>query len=227
MKLQRTPLILLLLALALGSVVTAMEFSRSAKQPQAGQTPTEPLFGFKESDVKVLRLTTPNQTLLFEKAPATAAVSPKEAARSLPSITSTEWQMRQPEKTQANDAHVAFLLNLLATGSRLKTLQAAPDKAAEFGLDKPSAIAEVTLANQTTHRLRLGKPNFDRSGIYAQIDPPAQPGAMLSVVLVPIDFENATNRPLAEWKAIDSKTAPKPQVVKPSPSPKPSPEPSR
>lgn len=211
MKLQRTPLILVVAALLLGGIVALQEAQRSSK-PADSAAQSEKLFGFQEGEVQTLQLTTPTQTLAFEK-PLASAASPSPTAQPTsspadPKAPKTTWTMTKPTAAPANDASVAYLLNLLATGTKQQALTVPVARRAEFGLDRPIATAEVKLFNQTTHRITLGKPNFNRSGLYAAIDPPADPQADLPVALVSMDFANAVNRPLAEW-----------QAAKPSPSP--------
>jgi len=226
MKVQRTPLILLAIALLLGVSVYLYEV-QGKPQREAAQAQTEQLFAFKEGDVRSLNVTTRTQTLSFAKTPAARLSSPPklnqtaskpDQATPQPSTTPLVWAMTAPEQTVANDASIAYLLNLMATGKRQQTLAVPTSRKAEFGLDQPVAIVEVKLANQQTHRLLLGKPNFNRSALYAQADASAQPNVDLSVVLVSTDFENAVNRPLADWKVKEA--APK-QPVKQSSEPKP------
>lgn len=229
MKLQKTPLILLAIALLLGAFVYLYEV-QGKPQRETAQAQTAQLFVFKEEEARSLTLTTPTQTFAFAKTPAARVASAPKAQLSAPKAQATAptetlvWAMTAPDRAVANDASVAYLLNLLATGKRQQTIAVPAAKQAEFGLDKPMAIAEVKLANQQTHRLILGKPNFNRSGLYAQVDPPAQSNADRSVVLVSTDFENAVKRPLAEWKAKEpteqpKPNPPKPERQKPSPSP--------
>ncbi len=126
----------------------------------------------------------------------------------------TKWQIKQPKPGPANDATVAYLLSLLTTSQRDRTLSVPVAQKAEFGLDKPKAIVEVTLTNQTVHRLILGNSDFSETGLYALIDPPAQSEPTLSVALLPMSFSTAIVRPLTEWQL---------QETKPSPSPLPTP----
>ena len=215
MKVQKTPLILLAIALLLGAVVYLYEV-QGKPQRETAKAQTEQLFAFKEEDVRSLTLTTPTQTLTFAKTPAARLSTSKSDQPASPQAAPAEtltWAMTAPDQAVANDASIAYLLNLLATGKRQQTLTVPAAKQAEFGLDKPIAIAEVKLADQQTHRLVLGKPNFNRSALYAQADSPVQTKTDLTVVLVSTDFENAVNRPLADWKA--KKTA-----AQPSPTPK-------
>ena len=225
MKFQKTPLILLTIALSLGAFVYFYEV-QGKPQREAAQAQTEQLFAFKEEDVRSLTLTTPTQTLAFAKTPAAQLSSAPKAdsapktdqkVTAQPTAETLVWAMTQPEQAAANDASIAYLLNLLTTDKRQQTLKVPAAKLAEFGLDKPVAIAEVKLANQTSHRLLLGKPNFNRSGLYAQVDPPAQPNVDRSVVLVSTDFENAVQRPLSEWKAKPTEQPAKPKTPTPKP----------
>jgi hypothetical protein len=219
MKFQKTPLILLTIALSLGAFVYFYEV-KGKPQREAAQTQAEQLFTFKEQDVRSLTLTTPTQTLAFAKTPAaqlSSAPKTDQKATAQPTAETLVWAMTQPDKAAANDASIAYLLNLLTADKRQQTLKVPAAKLAEFGLDKPIAIAEVKLANQTSHRLLLGKPNFNRSGLYAQVDPPAQANGDHSVVLVSTDFENAVQRSLSEWKAKPPEQPAKPKTPTPEP----------
>jgi Domain of unknown function (DUF4340) len=109
---------------------------------------------------------------------------------------------------------VAYLTNLLATGKPDRVLKVTADRKPEFGLDSPQATIEFKAKDGQTHRILLGKPTYNRSALYALVDPdPKAPD--LAVSLVSPDFENAVNRPIGEW-----------QPPKPSPKPKPSADPS-
>jgi hypothetical protein len=192
MKFQRTSLILVFAALGLGGFVYLFE-SRNKPQTEQSQSESKPIFAFKESDVQAFTIQTPKQTLSFDKVRAPV---PKGATNVEPGT----WMMRKPANTQAEDGAVAFLLNLMATGTSDRTLSIPIARKTEFGLDKPTATIQVKLANQQSHRLVLGKPNFNRNSLYALGDPPANSTQDLSVLLVPIDFQNAVDRPLTEWK---------------------------
>lgn len=179
MKLNRTPLILLIVALLLGGIVYLQEQRTVPPVPSKAQT----LFGFDEADVRSLSLETPKQNLSFVK---NAAPNP------------AIWQMTEPNLSPANDASVAYLLNAIASAKSAPPLTVPIAKQAEFGFDAPLATVNLTLKDNKTHRLILGKPDFNRTTLYAQIDP--QPSADLKIFLVSLDFENAVNRPLSEWQ---------------------------
>lgn len=184
MKLQRTTLILLLLALGLGGFVYFYEI-QGATQRQEAKEQKRQIFSFKEDQVESFTVKTQN-SLSFERS----------------NQSGSKWRMRTPTDTTANDASVSYLLDLLVGGKSDRTLQVPVTQLEDYGLQQPQATIEIKLNNQTTHRLILGKPDFNRSFLYAQIDPPAQPNTQVDVLLVSTDFENAVNRSLSEWKQV-------------------------
>ncbi|MBF2026566.1 MAG: DUF4340 domain-containing protein [Oscillatoriales cyanobacterium C42_A2020_001] len=198
MKIQRTPIILLAIAALLGGIVylnQAQDAAKLERSPDASQK----LFPFQESDIRAFTLKTPQQTLSFTKVPATRSSTSKSPSPS-PTSSPLVWRMTAPKATLANDGSVAFLLNLIATGRSEKTLTVPASQLAEFGFNQPLATIDITLQDQKPHRLVLGNPDFNRSYLYAQVDPPAQASGNQTVHLVSLDFENAVSRPLAEWE---------------------------
>ena len=197
MKLQRTTLILLVTAFLLGGVVYLSEISGGQNKEATNRT-KQPIFAFKEDDIQSVTIDLGKETLDFERV----------------SGQLTHWRMKQPKDAPASDAAVAFLLDLLAEGKSDHSFLIQPNQLKEFGLDKPMATVVVKLKNQQIHRLVLAKPDFNRSFLYAQADPATtQTPQALKVLLVPIDFEYAVNRPMLEWQ-----TQPKP-LESPKPSP--------
>ena len=185
MKLQRTTLILLILALGLGGFVYFYEI-QGATQRQEAKEQKRQIFSFKQDQVQSFTLETQKNTLSFERS----------------NQSGSKWRMKTPSDTTANDASVSYLLDLLVSGKSDRTLQVPVTQLEDYGLQQPQATIEIKLNNQTTHRLILGKPDFNRSFLYAQADPPAQPNTQVDVLLVSTDFENAVNRSLSEWKQV-------------------------
>ncbi|EKQ69777.1 hypothetical protein OsccyDRAFT_2422 [Leptolyngbyaceae cyanobacterium JSC-12] len=206
MKIQRTPIVLLAIAALLGGVVIFSQTQDTAKLEQ--QDTAQKLFPFQESDIRAFTLKTPQQTLSFTKVPAASPAASNPATPS-PAPAPSLWHMTAPKSTLANDGSVAFLLNLIATGKREKTLTVPATQLAEFGFSRPLATINVTLQDQKMHQLVLGNPDFNRSYLYAQVDPPAQASGNQTVHLVSLDFENAVTRPLAEWE-YSSSASPRP-----------------
>ena len=242
MKLQRMPLILVAIAGLLGGVVYLQDLTQRSAQ-ESTEEGSKPLFGFKEGDIQAFTLKTDDQTLAFVKVPATQAETGAKApgttgnsakasatatARAsvtpspLPSPGPQVWQMQTPKKVLANDASVAFLLNLVATGNSQKSFTAPINQLAEYGLDKPFATVDVILQDQKKHRLVLGTSDFNRSAMYAQIDPADKADKEATIHLVSLDFENAVKRPLTEWQEQPEPTSKKPPT-KPTLPPPPTP----
>lgn len=199
MNLPKSTLILLLLALGLGGFVYFYEI-RGATQKQEAAVQAKQIFSFTEEQVAALTVKTQNQTLKFERVDKSGQSS---------------WQMKIPSNTPASGGAIAYLLDLLAKGKSDRTLSVSSPQLAEYGLNRPQANIEVKLQNNQTHRLVLGNPNFDRSFLYAQADPPAQNTGNVDVLLVSPDFGNAVNRQLSEWKSQNDN---KPSTPSPNPS---------
>lgn len=182
MKLQRTTLILILLALGLGGFVYFYEI-QGAPTRQEAKVKKQQIFSFEEEQVQSFAVKTKEQTLLFERG-----------------SQGIKWLMKAPSKSPASDAAVSYLMNLVVKGKSDRAIQVPVAQLQEYGLEQPQATIEVKLKNQTTHQLILGKPDFNRNFLYAQADPAVKPTGNVNVLLVPTDFENAVNRSLTEWK---------------------------
>ncbi|HIK46343.1 MAG TPA: DUF4340 domain-containing protein [Leptolyngbyaceae cyanobacterium M65_K2018_010] len=187
MKLQRSTVILVGMALLLGAGVLIAESQRS-RSPQTAEVGPQAgaLLGFAESEVTTLRVERQGETLLLERQ------------------GDGNWQMIQPQRSPAEPGAVAFLLSRLNTDAPLQTVTMAPDQVADFGFSDPAGTVTVTLQNGTDHVLILGGPEFSGSANYAIIDPPTWPpepeGAPYEVLVVNRDIANGINRPLEEWK---------------------------
>jgi hypothetical protein len=186
---KRTTLILLLLALGLGGFVYFYEI-QGATQRQETKEQKRRIFSFEEDRVQSFTIKNKDQTLKFERSNSSGV---------------SKWQMKVPSNTPASDASVSYLLDLLVSGKSDRVLQVPAAQLAAYGLHKPQATVEIKLNNQKTHRLILGKPDFNRSFLYAQADPSTQPTGQVDVLLVSTDFDNAVNRSLSEWKSSPSK----------------------
>ncbi len=182
MKLQRTTLILLLLALGLGGFVYFYEI-QGATQRQEAKVKDQQIFSFEKEEVQAFKIKTPKQILEFERA--------DEAGKPI-------WRMKSPSNTLASDASISYLMDLLVQGKSDRTITVVANQLSEYGLAPPQAIIEVKLKNQQAQQLILGKPDFNRNFLYAQAAPATN--EKVDVLLVSTDFENATNRELSEWK---------------------------
>jgi hypothetical protein len=178
MKLKPTSLVLCLSAALFAAGVYVYESRQSSQAPNL--TPgAASLFAIQEAEIQTLTIQMPQQDLRFARQNGT-------------------WNMLAPKEAVANDASLAYLTNLLATGRSDRVLTVPRTRKAEFGLAQPWATIEFQLTNRQTHRLVLGGLTYDRSAIYGQVDPKDQ-GAELAISLLPPQFENAVQRNFEEW----------------------------
>jgi hypothetical protein len=178
MKLKSTSLVLFFTA-ALFAVGVYLHESRQSAQAPNSTPEASPLLAIQEAAIQTLTIQMPQQNLRFARQNGT-------------------WTMLAPKQAVANDASVAYLTNLLATGRSQRVFTVPQTRKAEFGLAQPLATLEFQLTNQQTHRLVLGRLNYDRSAIYGQVDPNDQ-GAEMVIRLLPPQFENAVQRNFDEW----------------------------
>ncbi|XFA73900.1 DUF4340 domain-containing protein [Thermosynechococcaceae cyanobacterium Okahandja] len=158
-------------------------FEQQLPQPNGADQPVKaPLFGFQEADVVALRIVAPQYTLNLKK-----------------QETGT-WLIDREQDVPAEEGTVVFLLNLLATGQRDRSLDVPASRAADYGLSPPKATIDITLKDGSQHQLLLGNPTFDGLQLYGEIDPQPEPRDTMTVTLVPLDLQNAIERPLIEWE---------------------------
>jgi Domain of unknown function (DUF4340) len=245
MKLQRTSIALLLAAVFFGGIVAIVETQKKPEKPGNGadQSVSQKVFDFAENQISLITIDLPKPGI------AAATPTPNPTPNPTPSLTPNstpspsatptivhaialartngKWEISAPIKSPANAANVAFLTNLLTTGTRDRTITVPRDRLAEFGLDQPAGSVEITLNNeskQQKHRLILGKLSFDRSLLYAQIDGDPN-AAVISVSLISPQFLNAVTRSRAEWQAASAASPTPSPTPSPTASPSPTPQP--
>ncbi|MEH1778135.1 MAG: DUF4340 domain-containing protein [Nostoc sp.] len=204
MKLPRTTLILILLALGLGGFVYFYEI-RGATVREEIKEQKQKIFSFGEDDVQSLTVKTKKFTLNLERSPESSS-KPK-------------WLIKSPISGPANDAIVSYLMDLLVKGNSDSTLSIPAKQLGEFALDQPQATINITLKNRQSHQLILGKSNFNGRLLYAQADSAIKPDGNINVLLVSTDFANAVNRELSEWKQPVDNSQKLPPLIIPKPSP--------
>jgi len=179
---QKTTLVLILIALGLGGYVYFFEI-RSPSQKEAAIESQRNLFSFAEADVQRLEIAKETgETLEFVRLEDTA----------------NSWRMKQPEAAPAEAGTIVFLLDLLVKESISKTFTVEANQLENYGLDNPLATINVELQDQTKHQVVFGNPTFDEEQVYAQINP--EDGETQEVSILPIDFQYAVERSLSEWK---------------------------
>lgn len=179
---QKTTLLLVLIALGLGGYVYWSEM-KPQSQSETVVVSEEGLFSFTEEEVQRL-------TIQRGEGERLAFIRLETAASS--------WRMKQPEGTPAEEGAIAFLLDLLLKENTSKTFTVETENLTLYGLDQPSVRINIELKNNTKHQIVLGNPTFDEESIYAQINP--DENQETEVYILPIDFQYAVERPLSEWK---------------------------
>ncbi|MDB9526571.1 DUF4340 domain-containing protein [Oscillatoria sp. CS-180] len=197
MKLQRSTVSLVAVALLLGGVVLLTQARQSNPNHSTtaqGESEASPVFTFDEADVAELHVETKGQAVSFER--------DEEGL----------WQMTEPEEHPAEEAAIAFLLSRLTTDGLVQAITLDADNQAEFGLEVPFATVDLTLTDGNTHSLILGDADFSGQNYYALIDPEAfpLPEALgeVDAAIVSENIINGVDRPLEEWKAIVETLAP-------------------
>ncbi|MEH2419936.1 MAG: DUF4340 domain-containing protein [Nostoc sp.] len=203
MKLPRTTLILILLALGLGGFVYFYEIRGATVREEINEQKQQ-IFSFAEDDVQFLTVKTKKLTLNLERSPESS--NPK-------------WLIKSPISAPANDAIVSYLMDLLVKGKSERTLSTPVKELGEFALDQPQATINITLKNRQSHQLILGKSNFNKRFLYAEADSAAKPDGNINVLLVSTDFANAVNRELSEWKQPVDNSQKLPGLSTPLPTP--------
>ena len=145
MKLPKTTLILIVLAIGLGSFVYFHEIKGKNQQTEI-KTQKQKIFSFTPADVQSLTIKIKDTTLELEK----RNTSEKP-----------QWEIKSPISEPANDAIVSYLMDLLVEGKSERTLPILTNELSEFGLDKPVATIDIKLKNQQKHQLILGKGDFN------------------------------------------------------------------
>ncbi|MGC9502477.1 DUF4340 domain-containing protein [Baaleninema sp.] len=202
MRLKRSTQVLIPLAVILAgglwlydTVIVPQQEERQAQQNRA--------FSFDPEQVTNIQVTTEDYTI---------ALTPLEEPVELRSpdgeeFTIANWEFTplkdgepQGEGTPATDAYVTFLLAALKNAEVDRSIVVKADEKAQYGLDTPFATVTFTLENGETHRLLVGNRDFTGSFVYAIADPAANEGES-TVLLLPVNIENAVDRTLEDWKA--------------------------
>jgi hypothetical protein len=193
MKLQRSTLILLLVALGLAGAVYIFEIRVSEKQEQIA-TQKEQIFTFSADDVQSLTVTIPSQTITIERIEAedTEAASP--------------WRLTKPLQTSANPAAVNELITQLiksqtdpTTNTGIRQLNISETELSNYGLDNPEKTIEVKLKNNKIHRLIFGQLDFNARSVYAKTDSEIDTETV-AVLVIPKEILTTVEKPLEDWK---------------------------
>ena len=127
MKLKKTTWTLMITAFVISGWVALYELPR---QKQNNNNITEQkIFNIEENQIRKITINKPDLTLEF--------VASADQASS--------WSMIKPEETLADDGVIAFLTDLLVSGTSDRVITLDDSSLAEYGLDK--AIATISFAD--------------------------------------------------------------------------------
>lgn len=201
MKLQRSTLILLGLALLLGAGVILSESQwfksvKSKANPEVGDTQS-PILNVSEGEVQAITVERGEETLSLERQ------------------ADDTWHLTRPIQSRAEAGAVAFLLSRLNTDRPLQRVTMQPDQTPDFGFTYPTGTVTLILRDDRRHTLILGGPDFSGSAYYAVVDPPSWPpqagGEPYPVLVVNADVATAIQRPLGEWQAASTEGSANPE----------------
>ena len=183
MKLKKTTWVLVGITFVLGSAIALNELEFAPKREEL-QEQQKQLFSFTEEEIQVITIKVDDKNIQIKRA----------------EDQDYTWQMEKPEKVPAEDGIVAFLSDLLVDGESESTLDIENRDLKEYGLDKPFATIQVELEEGQKHQMILGNPDFSDKFVYALKDYDEESQGEAELLLVPMNFKNAVDRDLAEWK---------------------------
>lgn len=184
MKLQRSTGILLGVAIA---SVTTVAIIETTKNSQSNKSAT--LYDFAEADISAFTIEREDTTLAFTK-------------------TDDTWQMTAPEKTPADPASVAFLLNIITSDTIKESVSASPDQLGNYGLEDPTAVVDLTVDDQN-YTLAMGGEDFSGTSLYVvTTDVAAVSDESIEVHLISKGLDDGINRPLDSWILKDDDNQP-------------------
>jgi len=190
MQLQRTTWFLLLAALILGGVVYVVEGVIPQRQAQEQQERSQIFADLELADLRRFEIKTAQERLVIRQTEDQQA----------------PWQMTQPQRVTAERAVVQFLTNLLLEGryDRTRSVKAAEATLEEYGLAAPLATLRIYRHSQTQPlTLFLGDTTLDERWVYGTFTDPENATDGVEVMLLPIEFKYAVERPLGEWIAAE------------------------
>ena len=185
MKLPRTTLILVLLALGLSGFVYFFEI-QGTKQREAAQAQEKQIFSFAADDIQALNISTNDSKVSLER-------NPDQSQKN-------KWLLKSPSQEAASNASVSYLTDLLVNEKSGTKISTSKEKLSQYGLNKPQATIEIKLKNKEVRKLILGSSDFQDQSLYARKKLNSNSSDKIEVLLVSKNFANAVNRELSEWK---------------------------
>ncbi|MFN9742251.1 MAG: DUF4340 domain-containing protein [Acidobacteriota bacterium] len=162
---KRSTLILLILAIALGTAVYYLEYKPGKPRDEESATTSKPAWEIKTEDIASIEIRRGSDTIALQA----------EGER---------WMITQPLPAPANDAAVRGLLSDL-TGLTIEREFGAgnPDELKSYGLVPPALRIEMKLRNGQTRVVELGEKDVLGTATYARLDGGANIAMVGSTIL--------------------------------------------
>lgn len=180
MKLKKTTWILVITAFLMMGWVAISELTRPGQEEN--KIAEQKIFNVEQSQIQKIIINQKDLTLEFIQ------TADQESS----------WSMVQPEQALIDDAAIAFLTDLLVSGTSDRIIASGGTALAEYGLDKPIATISFATTEGQTSKIALGQPTIDNSLIYAQVFSDTQINN--KIVLVAKTWQYAVERDFQEWK---------------------------
>jgi len=116
------------------------------------------------------------------------------------------WYMTQPLSTRAEQTALNALENELPSVRVDRTLPAAPDSIASFGLKQPAVSLRFTTNSGAQHTLKIGAKDFSGSSVYALVDDGKDVALVSNSILTTSDksIEDLRDHDLLQLTATDA-----------------------
>lgn len=146
---RKTTLLLLVIAAGLVAWLYFVELKKeSPRDRPAGES--APAFTFAAADIAKLTVTRGGETVALKR-------------------RGEDWWITAPRETRADSGAASALANAFAAVRIERTLPAAAERLADYGLDAPAVRVTAELSSGEKHTLRLGGRDFSGINVYAQM----------------------------------------------------------
>ena len=171
--------IIVLLAAAIGAYVYFYDLKHTKATDTSSDTEegvpsgdssanSKPAYSLTAQDVTNLTITRAGATATFEQ-------------------RADGWYMTEPVATRADQSVLGAIASELGSVRVDRTLKAAPDRIATYGLTTPAVTLDFKLKNGTQHKLQLGARDFSNLNVYADVDGAKDVALMSDTILISSD----------------------------------------
>lgn len=171
---KRSTLILLILAIGMGTAVYYLEYKPG--KPRDEETATsKPAWDIKQDDISGIEIRRGGETLQF-------------------ALDGEKWQLRQPLSAVANDAALRSLASDIAGVTIEREFPAGAESLPSYGLATPALRIEFKLKSGKSRVIEIGEKDVLGSAAYARIDGGA------NVAMIPASLLTSASKSLSEFR---------------------------